>query len=194
MKHFKTPKGTELPLMNLKGKDYLQVAHRLVWFREEKPLWSIETTILEGLAFATIKDETGRVIATAHKSIGSKQYAVESAETGAIGRALAIVGYGTAHCGDELEEGEEIADAPIDRVHHEPAAPEAVPGPLRTPTDGITEKQQKRLFAISKECGWSKEDLRNYINKLGLEHTKDLNWMQYESMVKNIQNFPKLDS
>ena len=32
-------------LMDLKGKQYLQVMCRLVWFREEKPLWSIDTKL-----------------------------------------------------------------------------------------------------------------------------------------------------
>ena len=44
-KTFKTPKGTELPLLDLRGKDYLMVAHRLVWFREEHSDWTIETEV-----------------------------------------------------------------------------------------------------------------------------------------------------
>ncbi len=120
-KSFKTPKGTELPLMNLKGKEYLGVAHRLVWFREEKPEWSIETEILsftENMAYtkATIKDQSGRIIATGHKmetKLGFADY-LEKSETGAIGRALAMCSYGTQFCADELDEGERIVDAPHD--------------------------------------------------------------------------------
>ena len=33
-------------LISLKGKDYLQVMWRLVWFREEKPNWSIELSLI----------------------------------------------------------------------------------------------------------------------------------------------------
>ncbi len=32
-RHFKTAKGTDLPLLNLNGKQYLEVKFRLVWFR-----------------------------------------------------------------------------------------------------------------------------------------------------------------
>ena len=39
----KTTKGTELPTIDLHGKPYLQVAHRIVWFREERPDWRIKT-------------------------------------------------------------------------------------------------------------------------------------------------------
>jgi len=38
----------------------------------------------------------------------------EKAETGAIGRALAALGYGTQFTGDELNEGHRIVDSPVD--------------------------------------------------------------------------------
>lgn len=117
--NFKTPKGTELPFKNIQGKDYLQVAHRLIWFREDHPNWSIETEIRtptpdSAIAKATIKDESGRVVATAHKTENVKGFGdfVEKAETGAIGRALALCGFGTQFA-QELEEGERIVDSPI---------------------------------------------------------------------------------
>lgn len=123
---FKTEKGTELPLLNLKGKEYLQVAQRLVWFLEEKTDWSIETefsieTSDAAKAKATIRDERGRIRSTGHKletATGFPDFH-EKAETGAVGRALALVGYGTQFTGDDFDEGERLADAPIS-----PASPE----------------------------------------------------------------------
>ncbi len=120
----RTAKGTELPLMNLQGKDYLAVQWRVVWFREEHPTWSIRTEIYATLGYvkAWIVDETGRDIASAHKSIkdGSK-FPLESAETGAIGRALALCGFGTAFTNELDESDDEIADAPVDReLQHRP--------------------------------------------------------------------------
>jgi len=119
MNSVKTKAGTELPLLDLKGKNYLAVQWRLVWFREEKPNWTIETetVILEPTSAvfkATVKDETGRVISQGHKSETKTGFPdfIEKAETGAIGRALANCGYGTAFAAD-LEEGDRIADAPI---------------------------------------------------------------------------------
>lgn len=116
---FTTAKGTVLPLLNLKGKAYLQVAHRLVWFREEKPDWSIyvEFLILQEdhtIAKATIKDESGRLISVSHKREDAKHFQdhTEKAETGAIGRALALIGFGTQFA-PELDEGERIVDSPM---------------------------------------------------------------------------------
>lgn len=124
MKTFKTSKGTELPLLNMRGKDYLQVAHRLVWFREEKPDWSITTDFItydasSAWAKAIITNAEGRIIATAHKYENTEGFADyrEKAETGAIGRALALIGYGTQFCDDELDEGERIVDSPMPNKH-----------------------------------------------------------------------------
>lgn len=130
---YRTPKGTDLPLLNLRGREYLEVKYRLVWFREDHPDWAIETELLSvhennAYARATIKDEKGRVIATSHKFESRKGFPdfIEKAETGAIGRALALIGYGTQFCADELDEGERIVDAPV-----EPPGNATSPGEVR---------------------------------------------------------------
>lgn len=115
--------GTQLPLINLKGKAYLQVAHRLVWFREEHPNWAIHTKIVEladkaVVMKAMIKDEKGNVIAMAHKKetmSGFGDY-IEKAETGAVGRALGMCGYGTQY-EPEFDEGDRLADAPVNKTN-----------------------------------------------------------------------------
>jgi hypothetical protein len=102
------------------GKKYLPVAARLVWFREEKPDWGIVTTPLDinmerqyCIFQAQVFDSNGKVIATGTKVETAKGFPdyVEKAETGAVGRALAMVGYGTQFA-PELEEGDRLADAP----------------------------------------------------------------------------------
>src|SRR2546428_7854244 len=116
---FKTPKkGTVLPMLDLRGKPYLQVAHRIVWFREEHENWGIETEQLtidesRALFLARIKDETGRIIsmATGHETKNDFPDFIEKAETKAIGRALALCGYGTQFA-PELDEGNRLADTP----------------------------------------------------------------------------------
>jgi hypothetical protein len=117
---FKTTKGTELPLLNLRGKEYLEVKYRLVWFREDHPDWAIETELINvtdvsAYAKATIRDDSGRIIATSHKFERIQGFPdfIEKAETGSIGRALALIGYGTQFCADELDEGNRIVDAPV---------------------------------------------------------------------------------
>lgn len=127
---FKTAKNTELPLLNLKGKEYLQVAHRLVWFRETHPNGLIRTTMLANQGqgpdeFAVFKAEIildtekgPMLIATGHKRESRKDFPdfMEKCETGSIGRALALAGFGTQFTGDELNEGDRLADAPVEVI------------------------------------------------------------------------------
>lgn len=116
-----TKRGTVLPLMNIEGKPYLQVAHRLVWFREDHPEWTIRTKILRLAKKAVIVRAeilNGEVlIARAHKREDINGFAdyIEKAETGAIGRALGMCGYGTQF-EPEFDEGERLADAPVMRA------------------------------------------------------------------------------
>lgn len=107
-------------IMKLKGKDYLPVAARLVWFRDEHPDWGIVTTPVEinmekqyAIFSASIFNGEGKLMATATKmeNVGGFGDFIEKAETGSVGRALAYCGYGTQFA-PELEEGSRFADAP----------------------------------------------------------------------------------
>lgn len=123
MKTFKTKAGTELPFLNLKGKDYIQVAHRIVWFREEHPEGQIKTEIVKlendyCIFKATIYDANPSALATAHGREDAKHFPdfIEKSETKAIGRALALCGYGTQFA-PELDEEDRLADAPTTRAN-----------------------------------------------------------------------------
>lgn len=124
-------------MLKLKGKDYLPVAARVAWFREQHPIasgWGIHTEPIAGgreagcaTYRASIVDPEGRVVATATKTEDKAGFAdyEEKAETGAIGRALALCGFGTLFA-LELEEGEEpIADSPVERARMTEKAPPA---------------------------------------------------------------------
>jgi len=126
MSFFKTPAGTQLPFLNLKGKEYLQISHRLVWFREVHADWTIQTSIVstdktQSTVRAEILTVDGRVVATGYKQQLQQGFSahLEKAETGSIGRALAFLGFGTAHA-QELEEDEttplgQLADSPVSK-------------------------------------------------------------------------------
>ena len=98
-------------MMKLKGKDYLQVAWRLVWFRDDHPDWSLNADIVEqdqehAIFKAVICDENGIQKSSGHGSESKRDFGdfLEKAETKAIGRALAMLGYGTQFAADELDE------------------------------------------------------------------------------------------
>lgn len=142
----KTPGGRSLQLMNLPKKrkrpdgswevteaQYLPVSERIAWFRDEHPDWSIlcsiESTDSGYIACANISDQANRTIARAHKYEAKGDFTdpLEKAETGAIGRALALCGYGTQFALELEEEPERPADAPRETLWStgQPKHPEA---------------------------------------------------------------------
>ncbi|WP_395145599.1 hypothetical protein [Armatimonas sp.] len=100
-------------LIKVQGnREYLPVSARLIWFRSEHPDWGIVTEAVEinhekqfAVFRASIFNEEGRLIATATKKEDVKGFGdfIEKAETGSVGRALAMCGYG-AQFAPELEE------------------------------------------------------------------------------------------
>jgi hypothetical protein len=129
--------GTKLPLISLKGKDYLQVAHRLVWFREEHPrgkilseiVFSDETRATVKAVIAVPDMATGAwlELSSGHKSEQKGRFPdfLEKAETGAIGRALAVAGYGTQF-EPEFDEEERIVDSPMESPRKASASPKTI--------------------------------------------------------------------
>lgn len=118
--------------------DYLDVKWRLVWLRMEHPDARISTEhvmLTDSLAvFRASVEIPGGGSASGYGSQTSRDFPefIEAAETKAIGRALAALGFGTQFARDfDLEEettvGEiaNMADAPVEP----PAAPHLPPSP-----------------------------------------------------------------
>jgi len=199
MKTFKTPKGTELPLLDLRGKDYLQVAHRIVWFREERPLWRIQTEVYftdeqRSIVRASIFDEHGNIMAQGTKSETVKGFAdhIEKAETGSIGRALALCGFGTQFA-PEFDEGERLADSPLPSVNgpqtnNPENRYEGVSGKESRP---VTEPQLKRLYAIVKQSGLTDAKVKEMVQSFGVKDSKSLNQKQYDELCSTIEGYGK---
>lgn len=105
-----------------KPRWYLPVQWRLVWLREQAPEAQISTEVVhldldKGVAIFRATVCNGNSVAVGHGSETIKDFRdfIEKAETKAIGRALAALGYGTQFA-PELDEGQErIADAPVER-------------------------------------------------------------------------------
>jgi len=112
----------EMSLTMKGGKEYLPVAPRVAAFRSLNPNATIYTEVEQvGDVYyvkATIA-EGYDVRATAYKEVkfgetgksAAANFPLETAETGAIGRALAMCGFGTL-MGD-LSENDQLADSPL---------------------------------------------------------------------------------
>jgi len=135
------------------GREYLPVAYRLVWFRLDHPDWGIATEPLvcdveKGVFIwhARITNAEGRLMAegTKMETVRGFADAAEKAETGSIGRALGVLGYGTQFC-PEFDEGERIVDSPMPIGAAEPT--DAGASPRKRPAANIG-----RDFACCSEC------------------------------------------
>lgn len=122
-------------LTKISGRDYLPVAARVEWFRDTHPDGSITVDMVALEPFPVFKATIiagGQIVATDYGSaqIGGKAvYAgreIEKASTAAIGRALALAGFGTQFT-DDFEEGDNIADTPRQSNGNGRAAPRVVP-------------------------------------------------------------------
>jgi len=88
---------------------YLPVSARLVWFRQEHPDWGIETRPVAidtekqyAIFEASVFNTDGKLMAKGTKMEDARGFSdyIEKAETGAIGRALAVCGFGTQFAPD----------------------------------------------------------------------------------------------
>lgn len=151
-------------LSNLPGRGgrYLEVKWRLLWLRTEQPGARIETEMLrltdrEAVFKATIT-LPGGAVGSGHgsESAGDFRDFIEKAETKAMGRALAALGYGTQFS-EEFLSGERattgqrnivdtpVAPRPAQAQRPEPprpAAPAPAPAPARPPA-GSTAGQRR---------------------------------------------------
>ena len=161
-------------LTDLRGKDYLEVKWRLLWLRTEHPDATIETELTKlegGLALFRAKVSLlggGEASGWGSETADDFGDFIEKAETKALGRALAALGYGTQFCEDfdfsaQRGEGgkpgegqpstrparrERVVDAPVRR------------GELKVIRDreaGATPSQVKAIYSIARDSGIESE-------------------------------------
>lgn len=162
-------------LTKIKGQDYLEVKWRLAWFRQENPDGVLETS-LEA-------HENGRAIfrARATKPSGASatgwgsctvdefEAYVEKAETKALGRALAALGYGTT-AADDWDDTGALADAPVNRSGgdgaggYQRSAGRAGNGPAAPGGYPLASNAQKgKIMAEARAAGLTDPDLIAYM-------------------------------
>lgn len=105
-------------LIIIDGGAYLPTQWRLVWFREQHPNGRIETTIAHTdeqrvIVHAAVATDSATATGFGSATWDAQYPAIESAETKAIGRALAALGFGTQFAGTEFRDSATLADSPV---------------------------------------------------------------------------------
>ncbi|HET8629981.1 MAG TPA: hypothetical protein VFL91_21380 [Thermomicrobiales bacterium] len=197
------------------NSEYLDIKWRLVWLRKEHPDAVLETehvAITDNSAiFRARVSIPGGAVATGYGSETAADFGdwLEKAESKAIGRALAALGYGTQFVDDfdmEDEHGVEVADAPVEsrrparqddvRPIRQDSRPERYPqaraggggAPQASATAPATERQLKFITAISREARLGDDELLDWIEELhGTRNLDALTRLQASDLIERLQ-------
>lgn len=177
-------------LTKVSGRDYLEVKWRLVWLRSVHPDAQIETELVEhrnnmAVFRARVTLPSG-ASATGWGSEGTEDFGdyLEKAETKALGRALAALGFGTQFCWDFDfgAEQQRIVDSPVD---------------IRSARDGgrpaqgirqeATPRQIKYLHAVAREVGLTSEGLEERAQQAFGSSVAELSRRDVSQLIEQIQ-------
>lgn len=126
-----------------------------VWNAEKK---RSEKTIKKARGYARYRavvtdGKGGRATGTKSENAANFSDFGEKAETGAIGRALAALGYGTQFVGQDLDEGHRIVDAPVERVGQAIVRPPSASATTASqPADETSKATEQQIMSIHKLC------------------------------------------
>ncbi len=190
-------------LMNLNGRgEYLEVKWRLLWLRTEHPDAIIETELVrfedrDAIFKARVSiPNGGTATGWGSESAGDFRDFLEKAETKAIGRALAALGYGTQFCqdhefgGDQIigENGQmRIVDAPVDLNAGRSRRQASQSATADQGNQRATERQVKFIFAIAREAGLDEQELNTWSQELYSQDVDQLNRRDASTLIEALQ-------
>ena len=151
-------------LTRVNNAEYLEVKWRLVWLRDQHPDAHIDTEMVSMTDRVAVfrarvsLPDGGSATGWGSESPSDFRDYIEKAETKAIGRALAALGFGTQFCPD-FDFGAaagRVVDAPIDlastRGRQEVARRQAGESAVARIDDEATPRQRKFIEAIAREA------------------------------------------
>jgi hypothetical protein len=156
--------------IDIKGKDYILVKDRVLFFNEKYPNGKIETVLLSDFnaemvvmkAIVTpdvekpLRAFTGHSQATWGDGMVNKTAAMENCETSAVGRALGFMGIGVIDSIASVDE--------INKAQTQPAYKSKTPPPIANPDDLRTIVQPEKPFNRVEFI----KSLQDYLPPLGL--------------------------
>ncbi len=179
-------------LTKVSGRDYLEVKWRLVWLRSIHPDAQIETELVEhqnqtAVFRAKVTLPSG-ASATGWGSEGNDDFGdyLEKAETKAIGRALAALGFGTQFTQDFDfgAEQQRVVDSPVDIRSARASRP---PVSAQQGRQEATPRQIKYLHAVAREVGLTGEDLEERSQQAFGTSLNELRRRDVSALIEQIQ-------
>lgn len=176
------------------GAAYLEVKWRLVWFREVHPDASLETSMVESTRDHAIFRAEVRVAGAGSSTGWGSEYRehfanyIEAAETKAIGRALASLGFGTqfaAELGtDQGEFGRSDASVP---TNHLGTHPTSISSRAASAAPESTDRQRKLIGILQQQLELSSQDLEGIASETVGAELKQLKRNDASSLITELQ-------
>jgi len=187
-------------LTKVGSSDYLEVKWRLVWLRESNPDASIDTELVSHdgqlAVFRARVSIPGGGSATGWGSEAQDDFRdyLEKAETKALGRALAALGFGTQFCPD-FDFGAsagKVVDSPIDfastRGRRVAEGNGSADRRVAQVGQAATPRQLKFMEAVAREAGLSEEDLKEEVQRAYGRAAHELSRRDASAFIEKLQN------
>jgi len=191
-------------LTKIGNADYLEVKWRLVWLRAEHPDASIVTELVTHSDTLAVFRATvsvpggGSATGWGTEQPGDFRDYVEKAETKAVGRALAALGFGTQFCPDFDfgAAGGRVVDSPIDitrsRGWQANRADSAESGPRTAATEpGATQRQLDFIHSVARGLGLDDEGLRREIREVTGGERIELSRREASALISKLKDYPE---
>lgn len=192
-------------LTKVGGADYLEVKWRLVWLRQRHPDAAIDTALIEHSGDTAVfravvsLPDGGSASGWGSESMSDFRDYIEKAETKAIGRALAALGFGTQFCPDFDFEGDggarlKVVDSPIDFASTRGRRlagqndDERRTASTGAASQGVTSRQLKFIQAIAREAGLDDAALRADIQESFGCPVEDLGRREASEYIERLQS------
>ncbi len=192
-------------LTKVGGADYLEVKWRLVWLRQRHPEAAIETELVAHEGDTAIFKATvtipggGSATGWGSENVNDFRDYIEKAETKALGRALAALGFGTQFC-PEFEFGAavgKVIDAPIDfastrgrRQADSRAGDRDRRAAIANVEQPATQRQLKFIEAIARERGLDDQALNEEAERLSGNEVAALSRRDASALIERLQSSP----
>ncbi len=188
-------------LSKVKGNDYLEAKWRIVWFRDQYPAGSIDTDLVSHTGNTAIFKakvvalDTDGVIHGSATGWGSCDVSgfdayIEKAETKAISRALATLGFGTQFSLD-LDDTDAIADSPVNRGTTQERPPANFTAGAATTNNMASPKQQGMINALGRELKISSPQMEEMTQRVAGTSFDGLTRKGASSVIEELQDLQK---
>ena len=179
-------------LINLNGEQYLEVKWRLVWLRDIFPDAVVQTELVSHTDGRAIFKATASLPSGASstgwgsESEGSFPEYIEAAETKALGRCLAALGFGSQFCSDFdiAEKQGNLADSPV-RSIGEARAEESSTVSIDQP---VTTKQFGLIQILARDLKLSSSDLDELSNIVAGSGLSGLSRRNASDLIEELQS------